>query len=120
MEVKGLNCGTELVFCGHIEVLGSIVKHSPRRVNSVDLVAWEFSLHWLVVPAAALHAKKNVPSLALGLSAEVYGQDLLSECEDLSQLHLVGELVDTGLGQSILYRGVLKHNDSPSVVWLKI
>ena len=28
MEVKVLNYGTELVFSGHIEVLGSIVKHS--------------------------------------------------------------------------------------------
>ena len=27
MEVKVLNYGTELVFSGHIEVLGSIVKH---------------------------------------------------------------------------------------------
>ena len=84
------------------------------------MVAWELSLHWLVVPAAALHAKKNVPSLLWSQSGEVSGQDLLSEGEDLGQLNFVDELIDTGLGQSILYRGVLKHNDSPSVVWLKI
>ena len=75
MEVKALNCGTELVFSGHIEVHGSIVKHSLRGINSVDLVGWELSLHGREMSAAAVHTKENIPSLVLGKSIEVSGQD---------------------------------------------
>ena len=79
MEVKVLNCGTELVFSGHIEVLGSIVKHSLWGVNSIDFVAREQSIQDWEVPADAVHATSHGPSLVLGLMVEVFGQDSLEE-----------------------------------------
>ena len=53
-------------------------------------------------------------------SIEESGQDLWSEVEDLADLHLVDELVDNGLSESILHCGVLEPLDCPGVFWLNI
>ena len=115
-EVELLNRGTVLVFSGHIVDLGSIVEHSLCSVNSVDLVAWEHFLHWLVVSAAAFHTKENVHSLLLETRVIVSEQDFLNHASSLGPLGFVNMVVDARVEHSGLPCGLLEHIDSLGIV----
>ena len=117
MEVKVLNCGTELVFSGHIEVLGSIVKHSLCSVNSVDSVVWKHFRQSKVVSAAAIHTTENVHHSLLETTVLASGQDFLKHASSPGPLGFVNKVVDTRVEHSSFPRGLSEHLDSLGIVW---